>query len=250
MNRHSAWYQDESFWRTIYPYMFDARRHARTPKEVDGIIKLLDLQPDDTVLDLGCGDGRHLLELARRGYKNITGVDSTKYCLDIAEERAEAEQLSIQFIQDDMRSPRNEGAYEAVLSLFSSLGYFETRNENLHVLQNAFRSLKPGGKLLIDVRGKENFAYHFDEESWSEHDGSYVLTKRIPLNDFSVIENTWTIIKNGNVTDLLFSHWIYSAHELKTMCESAGFSDIRAYGGMDGSSYSYQSPRLIVMARK
>jgi SAM-dependent methyltransferase len=250
MNQRSAWYQDESFWRTIYPYMFDAKRQARTPKEVDGIIKLLNLQTSDAVLDLGCGDGRHLIELALRGYRNITGLDSTKYYLDIAKERAAAESLSIQFIQDDMRSPRGEGAYEVVLSLFSSLGYFEKPEDNLHVLQNAYRSLKPGGKLLIDVRGKENFAYHFDEEGWAESDGTYILTKRIPLNDFSVIENHWTIIESGNTKELLFSHWIYSAQELKTMCVTAGFSDITAYGGLDGSPYSYQSPRLIVVGRK
>jgi len=250
MNHHTAWYQDESFWRTIYPYMFDAKRHARTSKEVDGIIKQLDLQPDDSVLDLGCGDGRHLLELARRGYQKITGVDSTKYYLDIAKERTAAEGLPIEFIQDDMRSPRNEGAYEAVLSLFSSLGYFEKHEENLRVLRNAHRALKRGGKLLVDVRGKENFAYHFDEEGWTESDGTYVLTRRMPLNDFSIIENHWTIIESGNAKELVFSHWIYSAQELKNMCEAAGFSDITAYGGMDGSPYSYQSPRLIMVARK
>ncbi|HXH26869.1 MAG TPA: methyltransferase domain-containing protein [Candidatus Acidoferrum sp.] len=247
----STWYRDETLWCRIYPYMLNADRQRRTPKEVDGIITLLNLQQNDAILDLACGDGRQLRELARRGFANLTGVDLTNFYIDIARQRALEEQISIQFQTGDMLYFQQPDTYDDVLLLFSSFGFFEQPADNLRVLQNAYQSLKRGGKLLVDVRSKESFAYTFDAESWSELGaGNFLLTKRIPLLDFSVLENRWMLIEQGFATELTFWHWIYSAAELKSMFESAGFVNVAAYGSEDGRAFMPQSPRLIVIGQK
>jgi hypothetical protein len=109
--------------------------------------------------------------------------------------------------------------------------------------------LRPGGKLLLDVRGKENFARNFDDRAWLRTGSSVVLSQRTANADFSRIHNKWTVISDGHSQQVRFSHWIYSAHELKSMCESAGFEQVDVFGGFDGRPYTPDASRLVVVAR-
>ena len=77
------WHEDDTFWETWGPVMFSRQRWEGTPVEVDSIISLLNAQSGMQVLDLGCGPGRHSLELARRGI-HVTGVDRTGKYLEQA----------------------------------------------------------------------------------------------------------------------------------------------------------------------
>ena len=81
METIQPWHEDDSFWETWGPLIFTPQRIADAIEEVTKIIKLLNIQPGSSVLDLGCGIGRHSLELARRGYQ-VTGVDRTRGYLD------------------------------------------------------------------------------------------------------------------------------------------------------------------------
>lgn len=247
---YTMWFANENFWEELYPYMFDDKRLARTPDEVSGIISLLDLKGSDEIIDFGCGTGRHLIELARRGFTKSIGVDSTRYYIDIAKNDAAKEGLSVKFEVGDMLTQSDSAKYTAVLSLFSSFGYYDEHEDNMKVLKNIHTSLKVGGKFLIDLRGKENFAYNFDEQSWGRSGNSLLLTQRTALQDFSKIENSWTIIRNGEEHSYSFTHWIYSARELKEMLRAVGFGSMKTYGGFTGSPYTHESKRLIIIATK
>ena len=72
-----TWYEDESFWRTFAPTMFNQERLDATAAEIDQIIQFANLESGAKILDLCCGMGRHSLELARRGY-SVVGVDLTE----------------------------------------------------------------------------------------------------------------------------------------------------------------------------
>jgi len=246
----AMWFKDENFWRELYPYMFDAKRLARTSDEVSGIIRLLSLQHNDEIIDFGCGTGRHLIELAKRGYVHSTGIDSTLYYIDIAKENASKERLTTNFEVDDILTRCDPDHYTVVLSLFSSFGYYDEHKDNMRVLKNMYDSLKSGGKLLIDVRGKENFAYNFDAQSWERSGSSLILTQRTALEDFSKIENSWILIKDGKEYSYSFTHWIYSAHELREMLDTAGFKQMNIYGDFAGAPYTPNSKRLVIVATK
>jgi SAM-dependent methyltransferase len=247
---NSPWFKDENFWRDLYPYMFDAKRLAKTAEETSGIIQLLNLQHDDKIIDFGCGNGRHLIELAKRGYVYGTGIDSTGYYIDIAKHTASETGVAIKFEVDDMLHRNDPNEYAIALSLFASFGYYDAPEDNLQVLKNMYSSLKSGGKLLIDVRGKENFAYNFDGQSWARSGDNIILTKRTASDDFSKIENTWTIINGVDQRSYTFTHWIYSAKELKDMLASIGFDQMTLYGDFTGVDYSPKSTRLIIVAQK
>src|SRR5204863_7756432 len=135
--------------------------------EVDQLTKLLDLDSPAKVLDLCCGLGRHSLELARRGF-DVTGVDRTGVYLRRAQKQADSEGLKIEFVQEDMRQFCRPEAFDLTLNLFTSFGYFESPAEDRRVLVNVHKSLQPGGRLVMDMMGKEIIARVFRERDWRE----------------------------------------------------------------------------------
>jgi SAM-dependent methyltransferase len=118
-----GWYEDEDFWREMYPYMFPAEKFSAAEEQVSQILSLTALE-EGSVLDLCCGPGRHALEFARRGYR-VTGVDGRKFLLDRAKERAAETGQQVEWIHQDMREFAKPNAFQLAVNLWSSFGYFE-----------------------------------------------------------------------------------------------------------------------------
>ena len=244
------WYEDEKLWEIMEPVMFTEARIAFTSNEVDAIKSLCRITPDEAVLDLCCGVGRHSLELARRGHK-VVGVDRTSQYLDRAKKTAEEENLTIEFVLDDMRTFYRKKSFDVVLSMFTSFSYFDDHEEQMLVLRNIYASLRPGGRLMIESMGKEILARIFLRQSWSEWPHGFMLEEREAIENWSKMHNKWTFIeRNGTVHKWDVIHWIYSGAEIKEMLESVGFSDVKIFGALDGRDYDNESDRLVVVATK
>ena len=97
MKKPKTWHEEDAFWETVCPILFNQQRLSDTPEEVDGILSLLGISSGAHVLDLCCGVGRHSLELARRGF-NVVGVDRTKPYLEKASVQAGAEGLNVELL--------------------------------------------------------------------------------------------------------------------------------------------------------
>ena len=244
-----SWHENDDFWETFAPLMFGEERWGAVPFEIDQVIAKLGLEPGAAVLDLGCGPGRHSLEMARRGLR-VTGVDRTASYLAKARALAEEQGLDVEFIQDDMRQFVREAAFDGAMLMFTSFGYFEDPAENHAVLANVYRSLKAGGALIIEMMGKEVLARIFLPRSWSEQDGVLFLEERSISKDWSWIDNRWIMIRDGERSEFKISHWLYSAAELARMSEQAGFSQVEFYGDLEGAPYDHTAKRLVAVARK
>ena len=229
--------------------MFSRQRWESTPAEVDNIISLLNVQPGISVLDLGCGVGRHSLELARRGFR-VTGVDRTRKYLDGAIEKAKKEGLGIEFVQEDMRTFCRPDTFDVVINMFTSFGYFEDPEEDRHVVTNIYRSLKSGGILLLETNGKEVLARIFLERNWEEVDGIIVLQERKVSQNWGWMWNRWIMLKGNERIEGELSHRLYSATEIVSLLEECGFTSVDVYGGLDGSPYDHTARRMVVVARK
>jgi len=102
-----------------------------------------------SVLDLGCGTGRHAVILARRGHV-VHGVDISEAMLDIARSRAAAQALDIPFLHGDVRSFRAGRTFDIVLLMFAVLGYQLSDEDVDATLDTAAAHLMPGGLLIFD----------------------------------------------------------------------------------------------------
>jgi SAM-dependent methyltransferase len=244
-----AWYEKDEFWETMANLMFAGPRWAAAPVEIEEVVALLRVKPPATILDLCCGPGRHSLELARRGF-HVTGVDRTLSYLEKARQQAAAEKLEIEFVQEDMRRFSRPDAFDGVINLFTSFGYFENPAEDRQVLVNLHRSLKPGGALVMDTVGKEVLARIFRERDWREEDGVILLEERRISHDWSWIDNRWILLKDQSRREFRVSHRIYSAAELSGLLKDCGFASVETYGDLAGSPYDHLATRLVTVARK
>ena len=244
-----TWHESDAFWMTMADSMFHEQRWDAVPGEVDQIMQLLEVGPGSTILDLGCGPGRHALELGRRGF-SVTGVDRTAAYLEQARARANAEDLVIEFVQEDMRRFCRPNAFDAALSMFTSFGYFEDPAENRQVLMNVNRSLKGNGVLLLELMGKEVLARIFTERDWSEQEGVFLLQERKVSRNWSWMENRWILLQGAERHEFKVSHWLYSASELVTLLLACGFGTVDIFGDLEGAPYDHTAKRLVAVARK
>jgi len=245
--RKREWFDDDSFWQELYPFMFPEQRFAAAPEQIEKVLGLT--KPGGkAALDLCCGPGRCSIALAQAGF-TVTGVDRTKFLLDKARGKARAARSKVEWIQMDMRDFARENAFDLVLSMFTSFGYFDEKDEDLLVLRNVFTSLRPGGVCLIDVMGKECLAKIL-QPTTSEvlPDGSKLIQRHEIFDDWTRIRNEWILIRKGRAKSFKFHHTVYSGQELRDRMTQVGYANVRLYGNLDGDEYGPNAHRLIAVA--
>jgi SAM-dependent methyltransferase len=247
--REKEWFDDDSFWRELYPFIFSKQRIADADQQVAKALALTKPR-SKSILDLCCGPGRCSIALAKKGF-SVTGVDKTKYLLDKARAKARAARVKIEWVQKDMRDFVRPDSFALVLSMFTSFGYFDDKREDVIVLQNMFRSLKPGGACLIEVLGKEHLAKIFQSTTSAVMPDDSVLVERHEIfDDWTRVRNEWLLIRNGKVRSFKFHHTIYSGLELRDRMQRVGFVDVTLHGSLDGDEYGPNAERLIAIGRK
>ena len=245
----SQWFEDESFWIDMYPFLFPRKRMEEADFEIEKLLNLVEFK-GDSVLDLCCGPGRHSISLAKRGF-SVTAVDRTSFFLEKAKQRAKSEKLDIEFVLQDMLSFKRPESFDLALNLWTSFGFFDRKEDDLIVLGNIYQSLKSGGICLIDLFGKETLAEDFQPTTSDElADGTILVQRHKIFDNWTRIRNEWILIKNGIAKSYTFHHTLYSGQELVDRLERVGFTDIRLFGDHEGNEYGLDARRLIAAARK
>ena len=180
----------------------------------------------------------------------MTAVDRTHSYLDKAMAQAAEENLDVEFINEDMREFIRPDSFGCVLSMFTSFSYFEDSEEDRKVVENVYVSLNPGGTFIIETHSKETLARIFLERNWNERDGVIWLEKRKVSQNWSWMENRWIMFRGSERIEHEISHRLYAATELMALLTGCGFSQVDAYGGLDGSPYDNNAQRLIVVGHK
>ena len=245
----SEWFEDESFWKIMFPFIFPPERIDSAGEEVDFISALAKFGEGD-VLDLCCGPGRHSVAFAKRG-ANVTGVDRSAFLLEQAANHAQGNDIEVEWVHQDMRQFVRPDSFDLVLNMFTSFGYFDDKDEDIAVLQNVFDSLRPGGQFLLETASKEWLAKVFQPTTAEEtSDGKLLIQRHEIIDDWSRIRNEWIVVKDGQATTFRFHHTVYSAQELKDRMAQVGFVNLRAFGDLYGSEFGIDSARLVMLAKK
>jgi SAM-dependent methyltransferase len=244
MPPNEPWY--DRFFRTEY-LAFD--EHPHTALEIDFILNTLNLPNGSRLLDLCCGYGRHAIPLAQSGL-SITGLDRSYQMLRAAQQQAQKEATSIHFVRADMRAFPFELPFDAIISLFSSIGYFDNESENFNVIQNIAEALKPGGRFLVETTNRDFVVRH-----------SLPMQVYRPTNMLLIEERSFdaltsrthvdvTVIQNGCETHLSHTIRIYTPTELDLLLASVGLDTIAVWGDFHGNNFTSDSQHMILLAEK
>lgn len=245
----SEWYVDEEFWRTFGPLMFSEDQFSEAERQVPKLLARLDLE-QGSILDLGCGPGRHALPLARAGF-DVTALDASEQLLEVLSLRAAAEDLAIDIIAGDMRRFEAQAAFDAVLVMWTSFGYFDDEDDHRKVLANIRGSLKLGGCVVLDLVGLETLCHTLQPVHLTEYDDGRLLVERPVLVDQNTrLENEWLLIDGDRVHRRVFSHRVWSAGEITMLLESCGFAVEAVDADFEHTPYDLEAERMIVIARK
>lgn len=245
----TPWHERDDFWKAIGPLIFTSKIIEAASQDVEHAIAMMNLEPGARICDLCCGIGRHSLELAKKGFQ-VTSVDRTEHYLGQAKAKARAEGLDIEFVHQDAREFRRPDSFDAIINLYTSFGYFKEPGENIAVLENIYASLKPDGKLLMELMSKEVLARIFQERDWRQEDDIILLEERKVGKNWEFIEARWILFKDNKKYEQTFSHKLYSAVELIEMLNRCGFQSMETFGALDGSPYDQNANRLTVLAFK
>jgi D-alanine-D-alanine ligase len=239
-------YVRPDWWSRIFNYLY-LRTDADiindldiTSHEIDLFLEILNLSPDDKILDLCCGQGRHSLELARRNFKNIEGLDRSHYLIQKAKATARKEDLNIRFREGDARKiPSPTDSFDLVMILGNSFGYFDTIQDDLRVLKEVFRVLKPWGKILIEVTDGDYLRNNFQTRSWEWMDKKHFVCRERSLSldkQRLISREVITHTEKGVIADQFYAERLYSKENLTRILETAGFSNIAFQGQISPDS--------------
>lgn len=228
-----------------------------TNDEVDLFLELLQPSKNSHILDLCCGQGRHILQIAQRGYLNLTGFDRSHYLINRARKISKAHNLDVGFREGDARKlPFKTDSFDIVIIAGNSFGYFESINDDRKILSEVLRILKPEGKILIDITDGSKMKKSFEARSWEWIDKNYFVCRERSLSenqDRLVSREVITHVKKGVVADQFYAERLYSKNELKNILIKANFINIKNHATLTSGSKRNQdlgmmAERIIVTA--
>jgi len=253
---------DDNWWQNLFDEIYlmtDARSvcdEKLTFQEVDFLIDTLRLDKSTSILDLCGGHGRHSLELSRRGFKNVTVLDYSRYLIDLGKERAKEEKINTVFIQGDARNTNLPGQnFQFIIIMASSFGYFVNEEENKKILKEAFRLLMPKGTLLLDLPDKDYVLQNFKPFSCHKVNADITVRRERELSDDVIYSReTVTSKRRGCIRDRTYCTRLYSPEKISDLMYSAGFSSITCKRNFMNreteGDYGCMTNRMIVTAKK
>ncbi|WP_163380777.1 methyltransferase domain-containing protein [Cyclobacterium sp. SYSU L10401] len=223
-----------------------------TKSEIDLFHELLDIKEGNSLLDLACGQGRHLLELTNRGSYQLFGLDRSRYLTQRAKTIARRKGVSINFKEGDARKlPYANDSFDYVTILGNSFGYFETSEDDLKILKEVFRVLKPGGRLLMDVADGSFLRDNFTPRSWEWIDKKHFVCRERSLatdNERLISREVVTNTEKGVIVDQFYAERLYTREILADLTGKVGFKDLAFHGNLEVESLRNQD--LGMMANR
>lgn len=224
-----------------------------TVQEVDFLEELLQHDKRLSVLDVGCGTGRHAIELARRGYA-VTGIDLSENMLQKAREKAAKANVKVTFIQADARTFQRSEKYDLVIMLCEGgFSLMETDQMNYAILKNARAAMKEKGLFVFTCLNALFPLFHSVKDFMDQGSGANFSLLTFDWLTFREHTNVEMTDDDGHSFFLNTNERYYAPSEITWMLKSLGLDEVEIYGGEVGNfSRCRLTPdyfELLVIAR-
>lgn len=218
-----------------------------TEAEIDYILKNIDVISNSRAYDLGCGLGRHSIELAKRGF-DVTGIDYIESHIIQAKKQARGKKTEkVKFIQGDCRNYNSEDKAGLVICLYDVVGSFADLESNVKIIRTAYDLLVPGGYFILSVmnyeltRSQAKYCFEFAKEPnrifslmpsrTMERTGNIFNPEyyMIDTAEHIVYRKEQFSLSEGNLpAELLVRDRRFSKDEIVRLCSEAGFSIVKS----------------------
>ncbi len=236
----SSWF-DTPYYHTLYKN----RDYEEASLFIDNVSIFLKIKQSTVCWDLCCGKGRHSIYLNKKGFR-VIGTDLSEQSICEANESANE---TLEFYQHDMRKLFRTNYFEVVFNLFTSFGYFEKREDDLHVFDSVQKALKLNGLFVFDYLNSEYVKSMIVERDSKTIDG-------ITFNISKKIENN-TIIKSIDFTDKGESfHFeervkLFDKTYFEDLAKECNLTILNTFGNYQLQEFDVNiSPRLILVLQK
>ena len=205
--------------------------------ECDFIEKELNYDKSLNILDIGCGTGRHAIELAKRGY-TVTGIDLSEAQLTKAREKAEKENLKTQFLNHDARNLPFERQFDAAIMLCEgAFPLMETDEMNFEILRNVAKSLKTPGKFIFTTLNGLYRLFHLSDDSpeTGTHEATDPTSQRFDFMTMRSHDLLTFTDDDGNEHQIVVNERYYMPSEITWLLKSLGFQNIAIFAAKLGA---------------
>jgi len=222
-----------------YAQTYDTEEFTKgTIGECDFIEKEVNYDRTLQILDIGCGTGRHSIELAKRGY-SVTGIDLSDSQLKRAKEKASAQSLEIDFQKHDARISHFSKIFDlAIMLCEGGFSLMETDEMNFQILQNAADSLKPNGKLIFTALNGLFPLFHSVKDFLAAEGnevGAAYKDNTFNLMTFRDHNSTEFVDDSGDKKSLDCNERFYVPSEITWLLKSLNFETIDIFGAKLGA---------------
>ncbi len=231
----------------LYPILYAHRTLEAAAPECAFALQQLNIRPETFLLDICCGNGRHLVHLAKQATRAV-GVDFSPELLNIARNTVGAH---VRLVRADLRALPFHDAFDAAFSFFTSFGYFQSEEENSAAAQSMIRVLKPGGKFFMDYFNAAYVETHLCPYSERVQQG-YCIQEERWIDPGAQRVNKITTVFHGDkhVARLGESVAMYSLDALCGLFHRAGLEIDRVFGDYEGQAFDSTQPRMILVGHR
>ncbi len=262
MYENSAEWYDRDLQQWYEKFLVNSKGHideeahiSGTAGEVDFIERELELDTSAAILDIGCGTGRHAIELAKRGH-SVTAIDLSESQLERARMKAAAANVHVQFVKADARALDCTDEFDAVVLLDAAFGEMETDEMDFEILKNASRACKRRGVFILVTTNGLYPLYHSVKDFINAHyKREVVTTSTFDLLTFRERSEYEHVDDDDNKRLLKCNERYYVPPEMTWLLKTVGFSEIGIYGAELGNwsrdkQLSTDDFDMLVVARK
>ena len=223
---------------------------AITHSEVSFLIDETSISPHASVLDLCCGTGRHSIRLAELGYE-VTGLDLSSEFLRVADEKSLEKNLSIDWVNKDMREIPFDDKFDLIFIMFGAWGFFAEDHENYAVFEEIQQALKANGHFVLDFFNRDWIVRNFQPVHWVERELGYYLEKRqFDIQSGRLDTKSVFIKRDGTTLEWETSIRAFTLQEIRNRLQQVGFSIIGVYGDLDKRAFDLNTPPIALACPK
>ena len=218
----------------------------RTRQEIDFLVGALALAPAARVLDLGCGFGRHSIELAHRGYRPL-GIDPAPAMIKAASMKAQEAGVEVAFKQIAAEEFTPAEPFGAAICLFTTLGQVApaSQHDNRGLLATAAKSLKADGRFALEIPQKQPTLDALKPDDRFGDDTRYTQVQRSYHAQSGIVTEQFHLVTPSRSQTYDLRYRLFTRTEVSDLLTSAGLRILHCHAGYTCADLTDDSPFML-----